>query len=179
MASTTLNPSLSSSTSATDAPVVIASQRTLGILYYCIGSFGLVGNMFVLVVLGSSATLRKSRTNKLIMNQSSIDFLAALFLILTTAIEHDIPGNAAYCALWLTKLPLWSLLVSSTYSLMLITIERYLAVVHAIWHKNTVTDRHVIICMPIVWIIGIANNAAYIIPTSKPGPDGSCSVLTF
>ena len=182
MESTTLSVNVSSSTeglNTTEAAVRIQTGRTLAIIYYCIGSFGLTGNAFTLTVLGSTASLRQNRTNILIMNQTTIDFLAALFLILTTAIEQEIPGNAAYCALWLTKLPLWTLLVTSTYSLMLITIEKYLAVVHDSWYERTVTDRHILICMPIIWLFCTIHCAAYAIPTSHPDANGMCNVYQY
>ena len=176
MESTTANISFSSTT---DAPVKIARGNTLPIIYFCIGSFGLVGNLLVLIVLGRYATLRKSRTNKLIMHQSSIDFLGAVFLILTTAIEHGIPGYTESCLLWFTKLPMWGIFATSTYNILLISVERYLGVIHTTWYKRTVSDRHFMFCMPIVWVIGFGYQLAYIIPIRiETGSDGSCRVYS-
>ena len=128
-------------------PVTLTSQLGIKIAYYSIGGFGLLGNTVVLLALGTSKILRKTRTNILIMNQSVIDFLCALFLILTTAFENEKPYNDVYCALWRTKLPLWSMLVSSTYGLLLITLDRYMAVVHAVWHMNHVGTKAIVLGM--------------------------------
>ena len=174
MASTILYPNLSSSESAINETEATTLKRTLIALDYCIGTFGLIGNMFVLIVLGSSSTLRKVRINKLIMNQSTIDFLGALFLILSVAIDDANQRNAAFCALWVTKLPFWIVMISSTFSLVLITIERYLGVVHVTWYKEKMTDRHMIISMSIIWIFVISYASALAISTCKIAANGSC-----
>ena len=177
MASTSSYPSLSFSPSninQTDALDKMPTGKVLTVLFYCIGSFGFLGNMFVLIVLGSSSTLRKNRTNILIMNLSTLDLLGALFLILTTAIDHVRKGNYAYCVLWETKLPFWMLMISSTYSLMLITIDRYLAIVHDGWYRRKVTDRHIIISMVFPWILGIGFSITHTFIASKLAADGTC-----
>ena len=153
MASTILYPTLSSSTSAINKTESSTLLGTFEILDYCIGSLGLIGNIFVLIVLGSSSTLRKSRINKLIMNQSIIDLMGALFLICTTAYDNEIPGNYYYCILWKTKVLFWIFMITSTFSLMLITIERYLAIVHTSWYERKVSDRRMIFGILSVWIL--------------------------
>ena len=179
MASTILYPNLSTSSSAINKTESISVQRTHVILACCIGSMGVIGNIFVFIVLSSSSTLRKNRTNKLIMHQSIIDFLGSLFLILTWTIDPDIQGNYAYCVIWVTKLHFWIFLITSTYSLLLITIERYLGVVYESWYKNKVTDRHMIVCISIVWILIIGFTSAMAISTSAIGSDGSCMIYSY
>ena len=167
-------------TTTSDVSVNLTSERTLKILYYCIGAFGLLGNSVILLALGTSRSLRKHRTNILIMNQSSIDFFCALFLILTNALEDEMPYNDAYCGLWRTKLPLWAVLVSSTYSLLLITIDRYLAIVHAVWHMNNMTTKPLVVGIVCVWLVGPLYNIAYMVPTSKTrSGDGYCQVFYY
>jgi len=39
------------------------------------------------------------------------------------------------CRMWFTRRPLWCLLVTSTYGILLTALERYVAVVHHIWYK--------------------------------------------
>ena len=47
--------------------------------------------------------------------------------------------NSAYdqfvCRVWLSRVPLWSMLVASTYSVLAVTVERYLAIIHPIVYK--------------------------------------------
>ena len=177
MASTSSYPSLSSSPSNLNetGAHLITRGKALTIIYYCTAPFGLLGNMFVLIVLGSSSTLRKNRTNKLIMNQSVIDFLGAVFFILTTAIDHDIQGNYAYCVLWKTKQPFWMLMYSSSLALLFITIERYLAIVHALWYKMKVSDRRMRFSIAIVWSLGIIYTVPMAVNSCRINTDGYCS----
>ena len=178
MASTISYPILSSSTSAINGTESTTLPRTLDIVDYCIGSLGLIGNIFTLIVLGSSSTLRKYRINKLIMHQSIIDLMGALFHILNTAIDFQIPGNYAYCVLWKTKLPFWIFTITSTFSLMLITIERYLAIVHTSWYERKVSDRRMIFSISIVWIIGFGCALGMATSTAKVDPGGPCFVTS-
>ena len=176
MASTVSYPNVSSSTSAINVEESKTLQRTLLILDYCIGTFGLIGNIFALIVLGSSSKLRKNSTNILIMHQCIIDMMGALFLILTSAIVHPIPGNYAYCVIWLSTLPFWIFTITSTFSLVLITIERYLAIVHASWYEKKISGRHMILGIAIVWLIGFGGTSPMVIFTANMDPDGNCIV---
>ena len=67
----------------------------------------------------------------LVLFQSTIDFWASFMLLLgfTTVEDNKIEFTGfradALCKLWYTKLFLWSLLVSSTWNLVILTIERF------------------------------------------------------
>ena len=118
----------------------IGVSNHVNIIYYMIGTIGILGNLTVLTVLSSSRSMRRFTTNLFILNQSIIDLLAASFLLASTPISSNkVPWTGTrgelYCRMWLNKLPLWSLMVSSTYNLAAMTLERYLAVLHPIWHK--------------------------------------------
>ena len=58
-------------------------------------------------------------------------------------------------------------MLSSTYSLVFLTIERYLEIVHPIWHKVNFNSYMVIVALVIIWVIGPVYYLPYIIPTSK------------
>jgi hypothetical protein len=81
-------------------------------------------------------------TNLLVINQSTIDMMAAIMMILTsllpvngTGMNRDSVYDQFICRFWITNLPLWSMLVSSTYSILLMSLERYVAVIHPVFHK--------------------------------------------
>ena len=59
-----------------------------------------------------------------------------------------------FCRLWNPRVPLWSLLSSSTASLVTINIERYLGVVHPLFHKTSITKTHAVVAMIACWISG-------------------------
>ena len=156
------------------------------ILYVCftIGGLGLVGNIFVVIVILSTSSMRKQFTNAYIINQSLVDGVVSLFLVLTTAFEgdgrrYDSILDELFCRLWLTKLGLWGFLVSSSYNILALTLERYLAVVHPIWHKMKLTKSKVAVSIAFIWIFGPAYNMSYMVPTSGTTETNECSVYSF
>ena len=48
-----------------------------------------------------------------------------------------------------------------------ILINRYLVIIHPIWHKTHFKIRWLFISFAIIWICGIAFNAAYLIPITE------------
>jgi len=56
-----------------------------------------------------------------------------------TGMSRDSVRDQFVCRIWLTRLPLWALLVTSTYGILLTALERYFAVVHHIWYKVRTT----------------------------------------
>lgn len=157
----------------------------LNVVYLVIGLLGLLGNVFVVVVIFSSKVMRIHRTNVFIVNQCFIDATVAIFLILTTVFENDgrhfdadDVSDVLLCKLWLNKLWLWSFLVSSTYNLMALTFERYLAIVHPFVHKVKVTRVKLGAVLAAAWLIGPLYNLAYMVPSTAVKGHGNCSVYS-
>jgi len=80
--------------------------------------------------------------NILIVNQSVVDMCASFFTLLTAAVEVDgtrMSSDSVYdqfvCRFWLTRAPLWSFLVTSTYGILLTALDRYVAVIYPTWYK--------------------------------------------
>jgi len=114
------------------------------------GLFGLLSNLFVITIIMCYRSMRERVTNLYIINQSLIDATVATFLFLTTLLQDDkqprTPGNwadEALCRLWFTKMPLWGMLVSSTYNIVSLTIERFLAIVYPLRHRAWCSRRSV------------------------------------
>ena len=83
--------------------------------------------------------------NILIVNQSIIDMCASFFTLLTAVVEVDgtrMSSSSVYdqfvCRVWLTTVPLWSFLSTSTYGICLTGMERYAAVLYPVWYHNNV-----------------------------------------
>lgn len=122
---------------------VIVKIEIIRYLYLAIGSTGILCNVFVLLVFLASRQLRRVNrvTNIYIINQSILDGLVSVFLVFGTLYENQdgrqLSGfwDDIYCRLWLSKLPLWSVFVSSTYNLVVINMERYIGILHPFWHK--------------------------------------------
>ena len=70
---------------------------------------------------------------------------ASFFTLLIAVVEVDgtrMSRDSIYdqfvCRTWLTRVPLWSFLSTSTYSILLTALERYVAVIYHVWYHNNV-----------------------------------------
>ena len=88
--------------------------------------------------------------NILLVNQSVVDLCASFLAILTAVIEVDgtrMSSSSAWdqfvCRIWLSRISLWIFLLTSTYGIILITLERYAAVVYPVWYKVGIKLRSV------------------------------------
>ena len=149
--------------------IVFMSRRTLAeyIVILFIVVLGLLGNMLVVVMMLKNRILRKQATNVLILNQSIIDLLAALFIGITCSLEvFNIYGminvqlsdssffSHLWCAWFLAHDIIRPFFYTSTVSLLCITLERYIGICHPLthlkWGKKKITRVFIII----TWIIG-------------------------
>ena len=141
------------------------------IVYGTVAALGILGNLIVIVVISKSSKMRKTFANILILNQSCIDFIASLLVILSTTTRtsvRDLSGISGdlFCKLWLSDLPLWALLTASSYALLVLTVERYVAIVHPIFHHNVVSKRKVYLLAGSAWLTGPIVIMCLLIPTS-------------
>ena len=134
-------------------------ERALGFLV--IGIVGIVSNLFVILILGSSVKIRQKLVNILIIHQSFVDLLTSVLLIGTAHIDaldqHGLEGIHAdiYCFFLMGKWPLWVMMDVSSFSLMFLNIERYISIVYPIYHHIKVTRKKVVMFLPIVWFMGL------------------------
>ena len=158
------------------------SYYQLQIIYYTIGTLGMLGNFFVIYVIARSPNMRTKITNMYILNQSTADFMGGFFMVMTSRYNdtnREIRGlrDELYCLLWLTRWPLWSIFTVSTYNLILITVERYISVIHAVWHKTSFTKAKTVVSMIVIWIFGSVYFGMYtMFPTDVT--NGSCGLLS-
>ena len=80
--------------------------------------------------------------NLLVMNQSVVDTWASCFTLLSAVVEVDGTRMSRYsiydqfvCRAWLTRLPFWVFLITSTYNILLMALERYVAVIYPVWYS--------------------------------------------
>ena len=174
---------LSAATDVTDYRRISTTDRTLTTLYLLISGVGLLGNLFVIVVVFHYTAMRKSFTNLFIINQSLVDFVSSIVLLLSTIFEDDGTllygvGGDIYCLFWLTKVLLWGSLTSSTFNLLAMTLERYFAIVWPLKHKLSVSQDKILVCIALAWVIGLSFNGAILWPSTKV-VNHKCNVLRF
>ncbi|XP_071564901.1 allatostatin-A receptor isoform X2 [Temnothorax nylanderi] len=123
-----------------------------------IGILGFAGNSLVIVVVAANPGM-KSTTNILIINLAIADLLFVIFCIPFTATDFVLPywpfGN-----LWCKTVQYLIIVTAyaSVYTLVLMSLDRYLAVVHPIASMSWRTENHAIqaICMMWVWILAVS-----------------------
>ena len=92
--------------------------------------------------------MRKTNANKLIVNQSCIDALASIFLLSShfTGSWLNLHNFVTLCAL--------CLMVVSTYNLVFLNIDRYISVVHPVWHHTRYDKNKVLGMISSAWLLG-------------------------
>jgi hypothetical protein len=128
----TLLPTVTTATTATASSDAI--WRAINI---AIGCVGLIGNVFVIVVILGFTSLYKQLATVFVINQSVIDAASSLFVIAQQTTNYfkipvyaGQPASEVYCRVWRSQTFMWGLYVSSTYNLVALTAERYLKVNH-------------------------------------------------
>ena len=162
----------------TDSAQAMSTSAIMTTIYITFGVVGMLGNGLVVFVLVTSPKLRTSITNIYIISQSTLDALVSISVIALSRIDTNnisYTGIAAeiYCRMWLNKLPLWWFMLASTYNLVALTLERYLNVVHPIWHKVHFNRNVAYGTIAFVVIVSFIHQCYTFIPTSGV-VDGDC-----
>ena len=150
-------------------PAVLSVMTAMKV---CIGVTGLVGNSLVVFVMYKYRKLFLHLKTVYVVNQSVLDGLTSAVLILTSLLRSDLMSRMdsvsaeLFCRLWLSQIPLWGLMTSSTYNLMAISVERYLAIAHPIWHKTSFTETKTRSSVVVIWLFGITYVTSYMVPTT-------------
>ena len=128
------------------------------IIYSLMGAIGIVGNGLVLLTILRFRELR-TITNVFIINQSVIDMTSSIFLIALFVVPNpDVPKQPALaglvCSLWNSRYIFWASVISSTFNLVVVTIERYLAVVYPAFYRNKMSYRRAAALTIAPWLLG-------------------------
>ncbi|KAK2184306.1 hypothetical protein NP493_272g03050 [Ridgeia piscesae] len=162
------------------------STGLVTIVYYLIGSVGILGNLLVIVVILNFRAMRSKNVNVLVLNQSFVDMLASVLVVAETHIDTStyLAGvwGELVCRFWLNTVPLWSLLMASTINILVITLERYVAVVHPLGYRNYnehAKRRLTAVAMASAWVAGFAFNMATTSSTSAVRQHRCYSMVFF
>ncbi|XP_038056821.1 somatostatin receptor type 3-like [Patiria miniata] len=130
--------------SAGESSVVRLSQSAaVTVVYIVIVCLALLSNALVIIVMLARRQDFSSFTNRLILHQSVIDSIAALLLLLLRVVKNSsIPlsqeDNALdqlICRVLETDVLLWWSYVASTYCLVIISLERFVATCYPVKHR--------------------------------------------
>ena len=132
-------------------------------VFTIIGLTGLVMNAFVVLVMRWKKSKAKHVANKFLINQCIVDATASVVLLfswdnlgpfLNVVLDESSLKSWAFCKLYISNFFLWPVLMSSTANLIIVTVDRYLKVVHPVFHKMSVTKKIENILLVCVWLFG-------------------------
>ncbi|KAJ8045701.1 5-hydroxytryptamine receptor 1A-alpha [Holothuria leucospilota] len=149
------------------------------VIYLLFGILGLFGNSLVLMVIARVKSLR-TVTNLFIANQSLIDFTTSVFLLI---LMYDPPKydfshwelnswTIFVCYFWQSDYIFWSLMGSSTGNLILLTLERWVAVLYPVVYRNRVNWKTATVFAILPWILGFLFQLFW--PAVHHFEDGAC-----
>lgn len=104
-------------------------------------SLGFAANVLTMVLLWRAGQRFTSLIKILLQHQSFVDGLICLLAIpLLTQPFNWLTGNKIYdefmCHIWHSQVFFWSAIYVSVWNLVLVAIERYIAVIHPLQHNN-------------------------------------------
>lgn len=128
-------------------------RHMVPLFFGIIGITGLIGNVLVILVVLSNPQMQ-STTNILIINLATADLLFVIFCIPFTATDY-ITNVWPFGNLW-CKVVQYIIVVTvhaSIYTLVLMSLDRFLAVVYPVASRSWRTERNTFKACSILWIV--------------------------
>jgi len=172
---TSLSPSSSSSPHSSSHRYYISSTMTLAIVYATstIAVVGFLANGYVLLALIFSKNSRASNINAFITHQTILDLTACIFLFCGLMLSAHRPkgmsNSLALFLCWVFDTRAISITVgdASICGLVIITVERYVKIVHAVAYRNHYRRWMTRLGIVIPWIFGICMGLIPLWATAK------------
>lgn len=119
-----------------------------------IGIIGGTANLLMFLILAQS----QARKNEMaiILNQITLDFLCCLLLVASYVpkmlnINYSIAIGMTLCKALTGEALIWGFLASSTANLVVLTLERYVKIVHAVFHKKHFRPWMYLVAIVLTW----------------------------
>jgi len=144
------------------------------------GVVGTAGNALVLYALLAS---KQHKKHVLIVNQNALDLFASFFIIVIFSLRMcniHLTGVLGYwlCIVLLGEYFVWVGTNGSILNLAIITVDRYLKVVHPVWSRKYLRPRVIYCAASFSWLGSILYNTAMIFKTSAV-KNGHCYSFLF
>ena len=142
---------------ATGSAMTSSASRGTGFYFQCavvvIGIVGTAANALILYALVAS---KQHKKQMLIVNLNALDLVSCIFLVITYSVKLcniRLTGTSGFwlCATILSEAFVWWGTLGSRICLAIITIDRYLKVVHAVWSKQKLHTWMIYMAMAFTW----------------------------
>lgn len=150
----------------TDSPGVQVGITLVNTCELVFGSLGILGNLICILIFKRRS--KHNQTNFLIIMQAGVDSIASALLVsltITSILNPTAPSHwlmgSIYCKFWKSYVLLWSSFAISTFNLSIISIERYIAVVHPLWYTKIFKRSSVMFIAMLTWMMAPGINIAY------------------
>jgi len=131
-----------------------------------IGIFGIAAKALMLyaLIVHNARDAKKRAINLLIINQNLLELSCCILAVISVSVQiHSSYLTGAFgnfvCAIFLTDTVSYCALYGSITNLVVLSVERYLKVVHHCWSKRHLKRWMVRSAMALAWITGIASTA--------------------
>ena len=130
-----------------------------------IGCVGFTGNLFCLVIMWRFTKLKETIPGLFLLNQSVIDlwssfsiFVSYLYMALHRqwwflSLSWPYWGRVLFCKLFLTTWLPWGLQYVSSWNMVALNLERYMMLVHPMFHLRLTKHNFAIPIMVAVWVL--------------------------
>jgi len=161
-----------------------SSSRGIEFYFHCalvvIGFVGTAANALILYALVAS---KQHKKHVLIFNQNALDLFASIFMIISYSLKLCniyLTGSLGYylCVLVVSDGLMECGIIGSIINLALITIGRYLRVVHSVWSKKKQRKWMRYAAGAFAWIAAIVYNIPLVFTTTAV-VDGTCYPYAF
>ena len=153
------------------------------------GAVGFLANLTVILVMMKHPKLMGAQSSRFILNQSFIDALVSIMIIVShNNLVRNIGLQVSYsdgnifdeiiCRTWRFELTVWGFMASSAFNLVMLTIDRYIKIVHPFWHKRHVTKGKTLVVLVLPWILGPAFQLACFAPVADVR-NNTCLILLW
>ena len=149
-----------------------------------VGIVGTLANGIVIMIfLKQSIGTKMSTSNKLILNQMTIDLISCMSLILVYGwkivnVRLNRGWSYVSCCLIGSEPLIWSPVISSIMNLIFLTLERYWNIVHNSLYQKYYRNWITVMLISLSWIIGYGLTVPVTIATVNFS-DGICSTMNF
>jgi 7 transmembrane receptor (rhodopsin family) len=162
----------------TSSGTVPLDQEIFETAVILIGMIGMLANGTVLYVFGTSKQLRKQEINILFINQLLLDLFCSCCLIVVYSFKMAriyLDGSSGYwlCIFILSEDISYFGIYGSKLNLISIAMERYIKIVHPVWHKNNFRSWMTYLAALIPWVVSVSLTQ-FVTSWSTAVVDGQC-----